>query len=124
MKKFLTFFLTALLTFSVGWAATVTDVLTLDGLGLSGIGQTYTNFSNKTFSSTAVYAGKCAGSYSSIQLRSKSSDSGIITTASGGKLKSITLVWNSATSNSRTVFVYGKNTPYSAVSELYSTSTR
>ena len=73
---------------------------------------------------TAVYAGKCAGSYSSIQLRSKSSDSGIITTASGGKLKSITLVWNSATSNSRTVYVYGKNTPYSAVSELYSTSTR
>ena len=124
MKKFLTFFLTALLTFSVGWAANVTDVLTLDGLGLSGIGQTYTNFSNKTFSSTAVYAGKCAGSYSSIQLRSKSSDSGIITTASGGKLKSITLVWNSATSNSRTVYVYGKNTPYSAVSELYSTSTR
>lgn len=117
MKKLLTFFLTALLAFSVGWAAEVTDVLNQAFTGVTG--SSYTEFSNKTGASGAVYAGMCAGSYNSIQLRSTNSNSGVVTTASGGKVKSITIDWNTNTANGRTLNVYGKNTAYTAATELY-----
>lgn len=117
MKKLLTFFLTALLAFGVGWAEEVTDVLNQAFTGVTG--SSYTEFSNKTGASGAVYAGMCAGSYNSIQLRSTNSNSGVVTTASGGKVKSITIDWNTNTANGRTLNVYGKNTAYSAATELY-----
>ena len=59
-----------------------------------------------------------AGGNSSIQLRSKNSNSGIVTTASGGKLKSVTVAFNAATTD-RKIDIYGKNTAYSAPSDLY-----
>ena len=121
MKKLLTFFLTALLTFSVGWAATETDVLNRAFTGITGT--SYMNFSGKTGTSGAVYAGNCAGGNTSIQLRA-TSPSGIVTTTSGGKVKSITVVWNSNTANGRTLTVYGKNSAYSSSGDLYETSTR
>lgn len=121
MKKLLTFFLMALLTFSVGWAATETDVLNRAFTGITGTG--YSNFSGKTGTSGAVYAGNCAGGNTSIQLRSTSA-SGIVTTTSGGKVKSITVVWNSNTASGRTLTVYGKNSAYSSSGDLYDTSTR
>lgn len=120
MNKLLTFLLTALLTFSVGWAATVTDVLTRATTGVTGT--SYTEWSGKTATSTAVYAGQSAGGNESIQLRSSNSNSGVITTASGGKVKSITVEWDSQTSNGRTLNVYGKNTAYSKATDLYNAS--
>ena len=122
MKKLLTFFLTALLTFSVGWAATETDVLTYQVLGL---GSSYANFTGKTATSDAVYAGNAMkSSANAIQIRSSNSNSGIVTTGSGGKVKSISVVWNSSTASGRTLNVYGKNSAYSAATDLYSTSTQ
>lgn len=118
MKKFLTFFLTALLTFTVGWAATVEDVLNRTWTGITG--STYTEFSGKTATSSAVYAGACAGSNSSIQLRSSGSPaSGIVTTTSGGKVKKVTVVWESHTTGGRTLDIYGKNTAYTGAGNLY-----
>ena len=99
-----------------------TDVLNNEFIGNSGT--TYQVFSEKTGSSGAVYAGQSAGGNSSIQLRSNSNNSGIVTTTSGGKVKSITITFNSATSEGRTVDVYGKNTPYEAATDLYNTSKR
>ena len=119
MKKLLTFLLTALLAFGVGWATEVTDVLTYEVLGLEG---SYADFTGKTATSNAVYAGNAMkGSGNTIQLRSKESNSGIVTTTSGGKVKSITVVWNSSTSNGRDLMIYGKNTAFSSATELYST---
>ena len=71
-----------------------------------------------------MYAGQSAGGNESIQLRSNNSNSGIVTTASGGKATKVAVVWNSNTSNGRTLNVYGKNAPYSAATDLYSTSTQ
>ena len=123
MKKLLTFFLTALLAFSVGWAETVTDLLNQSWTGITGT--SYSNFSDKAGSqSDAIYAGNCAGGNSSIQLRSNNSNSGIVTTTSGGKVKSITIAYNSATTTTRYVDVYGKNESYTSASDLYSTSTQ
>ncbi len=118
MKKLLTFFLTALLAFSVGWAGEVTDVLDVDFTGVTQV--SYINFVDKTGTSGAVYAGQCANYYDEgIQLRSKNSNSGIVTTGSGGKVKSITVVWHSQTTPDRTLNVYGKNSAYTAATDLY-----
>ena len=97
-----------------------TDVLNNEFIGNSGT--TYKDFSGKTGSSGAVYAGQSAGGNSTIQLRTNNSNSGIVTTTSGGKVKSITITFNSATTDGRTVNVYGKNTPYEAATDLYNTS--
>ena len=99
----------------------VVDVLTRATTGIANSGG-YSNWSGKTATSSAVYAGQSAGANNAIQLRSKNSNSGIVTTASGGKATKVAVVWNSNTSNGRTLNVYGKNAPYSAATDLYDTS--
>lgn len=111
--KFLTFFLTALLAFGVGWAGEVTDVLNRDFTGVTVT--SYTNWKDKTGTSGAVYAGNSAGGNNSIQLRDNSG-SAIITTGSGGKVKSITVTWNSNTQADRTLNIYCSNTAYTLAS--------
>ena len=101
---------------SVG-AVDVTDVLTRDLTGVTG--NSYTDWSGKTVSSNAVYAGQSAGSNESIQLRSKNNNSGIVTTASGGTVKSISVTWNSNTQDGRKLNIYGSNTAYTSPSQLY-----
>ena len=97
-----------------------TDVLNRELTGISGT--SYSAWSNKKSNSNAVYAGQSAGGNDSIQLRS-TSPSGIVTTSSGGTIVSITVVWNSNTSNGRTINIYGKTTAYSSSSDLYGNST-
>ena len=71
--------------------------------------------------SGAEYSGNSAGDNDSIQLRSSGNNySGIVTTTSGGVAKKVSVIWNSGTTNGRTLDIYGKNTPYSAASDLYS----
>lgn len=106
--------------FTGAWAETKTDVLNQPWTGASGTN--YSAWSDKTATSDAVYAGNSAGGNSSIQLRSNNNNSGIVTTTSGGKVKSITIVWNSSTQNGRTLNVYGKNSAYSAATDLYNSS--
>lgn len=101
--------------------AEVNDVLTRATTGVSGT--SYTEWSGKTATSSAVYAGNSAGGNDAIQLRSKNSTSGIVTTTSGGKVSKVTVEWNSNTSD-RTLDVYGKNEAYTAASDLYDTSKR
>ena len=107
MNKTLRFSLLSLLVMLCGtvFADTVTDVLNNAWTEVSGT--SYTAFSDKTATSEAVYAGQCAGGNSSIQLRSNNNNSGIVTTTSGGKLKKITVDWNSNTASGRTLNVYG-----------------
>lgn len=101
-------------------AGTVVDVLTRATTGVTST--SYTDWSGKEVTSSAVYAGQSAGGNSSIQLRSDKSSSGIVTTKSGGKVKKIKVTWNSSTSSGRTLDIYGKNTSYTAATDLYSTS--
>ena len=99
----------------------VIDVLNLATTGITGT--TYKDWSGKKSNSLAVYKGQSAGGNDAIQLRSNNSNSGIVTTASGGTIKKIVVVWNSNTAEGRTLEVYGKSSAYSAATELYSTST-
>lgn len=100
------------------------DVLTRETTSVANEDQTYPAWSNKTATSTAVYAGCSSGDKDSIQLRSKNSNSGVITTASGGNAKKITVVWQGDTMNGRTLNVYGKNTAYTDATELYDAETQ
>ena len=95
----------------------VTD--NLNGAFTGVTGGSYVDWSNKTDTSSAVYAGQSAGTYSSIQLRSKNNNSGIITTTSGGKAAKVTVTWNGNTLAGRQLDVYGKNTAYSSPTDLY-----
>ena len=96
------------------------DIFTASLLGQEV--NTYGGWSDKTSSSNAVYAGySCTSNDDAIQLRSTNSNSGIVTTSSGGRAKKITLTWNEANTDGRIIEIYGKNTSYTAASELYAT---
>jgi len=91
----------------------------------------YTDFSSISGSeSDAVYAGNLmkhgdgpANCKDYIQMRSKNSNSGIITTTSGGTAKKVTVEWNSDQAADKVLNIYGKSTAYSAASDLYSDAT-
>lgn len=125
MKK--STFLRSLLTLLVmavwgtsAMAQTITDELTLSTFGVSGTN--YKSVTGKKSNSDAVYSAQMAGGNNAIQLRSSNSNSGIVTTASGGNVKSITITWNSNTGSARKIDVYGKNTAFTAPTELYNTA--
>ncbi len=108
-----------------GITSTETDILTRELIGITGT--SYTDWSGKTSNSDAVYAGNSSGGGSDktyIQLRSDKSTAGIVTTTSGGKATKVVVSWNSGTTDGRTLNVYGKNTAYSAATDLYTTSTQ
>ena len=98
----------------------VTDELTRESTGITGTN--YGVWSGVEGTSGAEYAGNSAGDYNSIQLRFNNGNSGIITTKSAGCVTKIQIDWNSDhTEEGRTLRIYGKNTPYSSASDLYST---
>ena len=122
MKRNFTFLLTALLllTGMNVWAqsrTSTTDVLNRELTGVTG--SSYTSWEGKTSNSDAVYAGQSAGGYESIQLRSNNSNSGIITTASGGTVTNVTITWNENTADGRTLNVYGCHSAYTSPTALY-----
>ena len=86
---------------------------------LTATSTTYTDFSNVAATSSARYAGNSAKSSSGgIQMRSKNSNSGIVSTVSGGRVKSVTITVESGTN---TIDVYGNNTAYTGAGDLYAT---
>ena len=109
---------------------TYTSFFTACSSSGSNTSGSYTNFSSKSGSeSDAVYAGNLfkhgngpSNCKDYIQMRT-SSNSGIIATTSGGKAKKVTVDWNSGTANAKVVNIYGKNTAYSAISDLFNADT-
>ena len=103
---------------------TTDDVLTRETTGVASGSTNYASWSGKTATSSAIYAGNSAGSNNAIQLRSNNSNSGIVTTTSGGKATRVEVDWESNTASDRTLDIYGRNVAYSAATDLYSTSTQ
>lgn len=100
---------------------TATDELTATILNVSTNG--YKKFATKTLSSGASYDGAAfidSNNPKGIQIRSKVDKglyTGIITSASGGTIKSITINFNS--NNSQALDIYGKNTAYTTAKDLF-----
>lgn len=122
MKKFYFLFLFALIA-SIGnlYSAEVTDVITASNLKATGT--TYVLFSNVKVTSEASYSGQSAQTENNtgiIQLNSKKKNSrniGIVSTVSGGLIKSVSIEVDN--SNANTYSVYAKKTAYSAIEDLY-----
>ncbi len=101
---------------------TVTDELTATILNITS---SYNKFATQTLSSGASYDGAAyvgtGKNYNGIQIKTdqikKSFYTGIITSASGGTIKSITINFNS--NNSNALGIYGKNTAYTTADDLF-----
>ena len=76
--------------------------------------------------SDAVYSGNTANGNSSIQTNSNGSPAnrGIVSTTSGGTVAKIKVKFNSSTSATKTLNVYGKTTAYSSYTDLGSAGTK
>ncbi len=102
-------------------AGGVIDILNQEWTGVSGTN--YTDVAEKTAENTghsnAKYVAQCAGDKSSIQLRSNNSNSGVVSTVSGGVVKRIEVEWHADTDAARTLQIYGSNTAYTAATDLY-----
>lgn len=117
MKKLFSFVAAVLCAIS---ASAVVDTLTVDKF--TATKATYTDFSGVTATSDAVYAGKTAKSNKgAIQMNGKD-QIGIVSTTSGGKVLTVSVVWNQETAADRTLDIYGSNTPYTSAADLYNKS--
>ena len=105
-------------------AGVVVDVLNREFTGISKNSTSYAAWTGKTGDSGAVYAGNSAGDKDAIQLRSNNSNSGIVTTTSGGQVSKVVVTWVGDTADGRTLDIYGKTSAYAAASDLYATSTQ
>ena len=103
-----------------GGSSDVTDEIT--DADLAATSNTYTAFTDVAgANSDAVYAGQSTKN-SGIGLRG-TSPAGIVSSTSGGKIKSVVIDWGSNATNSRYIDVYGNNSAYSTAADLYNTST-
>lgn len=103
---------------NVSTPTTIADVLTASLF--TATKASYSDFTDVTVDSGAVYAGNSAKTDAgAIQLRSDKSTSGIVTTTSGGKVKKVVITWDTKTTKGRTLNIYGSNTVYSKASDLY-----
>lgn len=119
--KLLFFFFALAMAIPPAWATT-TDVITASDLAATGTTLAY--FTNVSKPSGAVYAGRTAKhSSGAIILTTKDANTGIMSTTSGGKIKSVTFTFNQNT-DKYAIQVYGKNTAYSSSSDLTDASSR
>ena len=88
----------------------------------------YADWEGKTGTSGTVYAGKSSCGNDSIQLRTasnnKTAPSGVFNTTSVGRVVSVEVKFHSETNDARTVDVYGKNSAFTSVDELFDESTQ
>ena len=124
MKKILSLicFLAVAWLCNAAYAGTVEDVLTNSMFPATT--NSYVAFSGIKGTSGAVYAGETATTYEAIQLRTSGSTSGIVSTASGGKVRKVIVEWNTNSNSSRKLQIFGMNTPYTSASELYNSFTQ
>ena len=121
MKKLKLFFSVLMLLFvSVGQVGATDVVDELKASMFTATNTTYKDFSSVSATSDAFYAGNSGKTSSGgIQMRSKNSNSGIVSTTSGGTVKSVKIT---VESGSNTIDIYGSNTAYTAASDLYDSS--
>ena len=97
----------------------VVDKLTANDL--TATNTTYTVFKNVTSTSGIKYAGNSAKNGSNIQLRSKNSDSGIVSTTAKRILTKVEVEWGTGNASGRTIDIYGYNAAFNDATELYDT---
>lgn len=107
------------------------DVITADttGITVNSLKSNQPNtWSDKTGISGTVYAGKTATDNGNIKLAggNGADQAGIINTTSAGYIRQIVIKWSTTanTTSDKTINVYGTNTPWKGVSDLYNGTDR
>ena len=99
----------------------VTDELTITKSNF-GSDSGYQNWKNPLSDVTdASYIGY-SNKADFFQLRTSDNTAGIITTASGGYLRKITIEWGSSTKDGRKLDIYGSNAAYTSTTDLFDTN--
>ena len=112
------------------WAqTTVTDVLTAEKLGLGGSYSAFETTASANLKASYRGAGM-KGAEATIQIKSKKNSSntykgytGIISTTSPGKVKSVKVTWKSKTNDGTKVNVYVSNAPFASLDDLFKSGT-
>ena len=92
------------------------DVLTRETTGVEG--SQYKDWT-ATGDSGTKYAGQSAGGNDSIQLRATSPAGIVITESAGSDVASVTVEWNDATAEKRSLEIYGSADAYAGPADLY-----
>lgn len=128
MRRFTRLLAAVLLIIAAGtaWGGTITDELNPSKIGYYENSGGYVAWSGLSSFSDAVYAGKTCGTIS-VMMKEDGKNTGIITTdpidaEKVRKAKKVEVEWHSNTSNGRILYIYGKNTPYEDVSDLFNDS--
>ena len=102
--------------------ATLSDIIDREFTGMTST--QYYDWTKTATNSGIVYKGNSATTNGTVQLRTNNNNSGIVvaTNSTGLSVSSVSLSWNSSTSDGRIVEVYGKSTAYSSPSDLYESS--
>ena len=99
-----------------GWEESNIIIDSLDSSMLKATDQNYANFENVKVND-AIYAGQNAKSNNGgIQIRTKNSNSGIVSTTSGGLLKKVSIKFEKEGDQ---VDIYGSNVAYTSATDLY-----
>ena len=102
---------------------------TIDEITVETINNPNSNYSNiegitVENGSGAVYAANAANEENNcIRIRSDKKNSGLVSTTSGGKVKSVTITWNSKTAKNRVINIYGNDKAYTSPANLYDETT-
>lgn len=110
-----------LLLFNAG-EVTPPEPKNVDVLNYANIGVTGTTYTDWTLDGAtgAKYAGTSAGGNESIQINNSSNKTyGFVNTTSVGLVRKIKVTWNTNTTATRNLFVYGSNEPYTSVADIY-----
>lgn len=100
-----------------GTSSTITDEIT--SADLAATSSTYADFSNVACTSDARYAGNSAKDGNNMRFRSSNSNSGLVSTTSGGKLKSVKITF---ADRLQKIDIYGSTSGYVSASDLYVSS--
>lgn len=126
MRRYTRLLATVLLIMAAGtaWGGTITDELNPSKIGYYS---SYTAWSGLSSFSDAVYAGNTCGTLS--VMMKATDNTGIITTdpvdaEKVRKAKKVEVEWHNSTDAGRILYIYGKNTPYEDVSDLFNDSKR
>lgn len=108
---------------SIAQAAALPEGISVDVLNCAFTGLTgtsYTAWADKEGTSGAKYSGISAAGNSSIQLNEGATNkAGVVTTVSGGLVRKVKVTWNTNTSATRYLDVYGSNEAYTAPADLH-----
>ena len=104
-------------------AEEVDEILTVSSFGITTSGKSYIDV-NYTAENGIKYVGQMMQTTDYIQLRSKNSNSGIVVSANDTGLvaRSITFTFNSATTNTKSINIYGSDEAF-GISNMYGSST-